>query len=326
MSKISIVIPCYSSSATLPFVAQRIRETMEGTDYELILVNDYSPDNTFQVIQTLAKDDSRIIGINLARNFGQHSAIFAGLHHASGEEIVCLDDDGQTPPEGIPKLLEAIRGDYDVAYARYQGKCHSRFRNLGSAINSLMAEKLIGKPRDLFLSSFFAMRRYILKEILKYDGPFVYLQGLVLRTTGNICNVDIEHQERLAGKSGYSLKTLLKLWLNGFTAFSIKPLHLADLVGLIIAIIGFIYMLYTVIRYFIKPGPAIGWNSLMAVLLMLGGSIMLMLGMVGEYIGRVYISLNRSPQFVVREIVRQEEEAKNYIKCHGDMGAHGENS
>lgn len=311
MSKISIVIPCYRSSATLPLVTQRIQETMKDTDYELILVNDHSPDDTYRVIQKLARENPKVIGIDLARNFGQHSAIFAGLHYASGEEIICLDDDGQTPPEEIPKLLEAIRGDYDVAYARYQEKHHSWFRNLGSRVNSLMAEKLIGKPKKLFLSSFFAMRRYISEEILRYDNPFVYLQGLILRTTGNICNVDIEHHERLNGQSGYSVKTLLKLWLNGFTAFSVKPLRLADLFGAIIAGIGFIYMLYTVIGYFIQPGPAVGWNSLMAVLLILGGSIMLMLGMIGEYIGRVYISLNKAPQFVVREVIRQKEEVEN---------------
>lgn len=311
MSKISIVIPCYRSADTLPIVAARIRETLKDADYELILVNDHSPDRTFDVVRTLAKEDPRVIGIDLARNFGQHSAIFAGLHYASGEEIVCLDDDGQTPPEGIPKLLEAIRGKYDVAYARYQEKHHSPFRNLGSKVNSLMAEKLIGKPKDLFLSSFFAMRRYILDEILKYDNPFVYLQGLVLRTTGNICNVDIEHHERLTGQSGYSIKSLLKLWLNGFTAFSVKPLRLADLFGVIVAGSGFIYLIYTVIRYFINPGPTVGWNSLMAVLLMLGGSIMLMLGMMGEYVGRVYISLNRAPQFVIREITGQKDDTKN---------------
>lgn len=311
MSKISIVIPCYRSADTLPLVAARIRETLKDADYELILVNDHSPDRTFDVVRTLAKEDPRVIGIDLARNFGQHSAIFAGLHYASGEEIVCLDDDGQTPPEGIPKLLEAIRGKYDVAYARYQEKHHSPFRNLGSKVNSLMAEKLIGKPKDLFLSSFFAMRRYILDEILKYDNPFVYLQGLVLRTTGNICNVDIEHHERLTGQSGYSIKSLLKLWLNGFTAFSVKPLRLADLFGVIVAGSGFIYLIYTVIRYFINPGPTVGWNSLMAVLLMLGGSIMLMLGMMGEYVGRVYISLNRAPQFVIREITGQKDDTKN---------------
>lgn len=305
MSKISIVIPCYRSSTTLPLVAQRIRKTMKGTDYELILVNDCSPDNTYEVIGRLAKEDPNVIGIDLSRNFGQHSAIFAGLHYASGEEIVCLDDDGQTPPEAIPKLLEALSGGYDVAYARYQDKHHSGFRNFGSRLNSLMAEKLIGKPKQLFLSSFFAMKRYVLTEILKYENPFVYLQGLVLRTTNHICNVDIEHQNRLAGQSGYSLGKLLKLWLNGFTAFSIKPLRIADLCGGIVAGIGFIYLIYTVIRYFIQPGPTVGWNSLMAVLLMLGGSIMLMLGMIGEYLGRVYISINKAPQFVIRSDTQQ---------------------
>lgn len=309
MSKVSIIIPCYCSANTLPLIARQIKAVMAEESYELILVNDCSPDNTYEVICSLAKEDPNVLGIDLARNFGQHSAIFAGLHYASGEEIVCLDDDGQTPPEGIPKMLEAIRGEYDVAYARYQNKHHSPFRNFGSWLNSLMAEKLIGKPKELFLSSFFAMKRYILTEILKYENPFVYLQGLVLRTTNHICNVDIEHRERISGQSGYSMGKLIKLWLNGFTAFSIKPLRVADLLGSIVAGGGFIYLIYTVIWYFIKPGPTVGWNSLMAVLLMLGGSIMLMLGMVGEYLGRVYISINRAPQFVVRRNTQQVDQA-----------------
>lgn len=308
MKKISIIIPCYCSAKSIHDVAERIAAVLTGQVYELILVNDASPDNTFEVITGLARKDNRIIGINLARNFGQHSAIFAGFHYATGDEIVCMDDDGQTPPEGIPALLKAIQGEADVAYARYGQKRHSLFRNFGSKVNDFMACKLIEKPKDLFLSSFFAMKRYVMDEVLRYENPFVYLPGLVLRSTNRLCNVDIEHHAREYGRSGYTFGKLFKLWLNGFTAFSIKPLRVADLLGCFVAGWGFIYLIYTIVMYFHHPGTVEGWNSLMAVLLILGGSIMLMLGMIGEYLGRVYISLNSAPQYVVRDVVRNNEE------------------
>lgn len=308
MKKISIIIPCYCSAESIHDVAERIAAVLTGQVYELILVNDASPDNTFEVITDLARKDNRIIGINLARNFGQHSAIFAGFHYATGDEIVCMDDDGQTPPEGIPALLKAIQGEADVAYARYGQKQHSLFRNFGSKVNDFMACKLIEKPKDLFLSSFFAMKRYVMEEVLRYENPFVYLPGLVLRSTNRLCNVDIEHHAREHGRSGYTFGKLFKLWLNGFTAFSIKPLRVADLLGCFVAGWGFIYLIYTIVMYFHHPGTVEGWHSLMAVLLILGGSIMLMLGMIGEYLGRVYISLNSAPQYVVRDVVRNNEE------------------
>lgn len=301
---VSIIIPCYCSEKMLPDVTARIACSM-AESYELILVNDSSPDGTFGVITELAKKDPHIIGIDLARNFGQHSAIFAGFHYAAGDEIVCLDDDGQTPPEAIPALLEAVRAGADVAYAKYANKKHSRFRNFGSRVNDWMADQLLGKPGELYLSSFFAMRRYVMEEILKYENPFVYLPGLILRTTKHICNVDVEHHERETGTSGYTFGKLIKLWLNGFTAFSVKPLRLADILGCVVAGIGFLYLLYTLVMYAIRPNSVVGWHSLMAVLLILGGSIMLMLGVMGEYVGRVYISLNRSPQFVTRNVIRK---------------------
>lgn len=314
MNKVSIVIPCYRSALSLPDVVRDITNVMCGQNYEIILVNDCSPDDTFQVIQSLVKENSHIIGISLAKNFGQHSAIFAGLHYASGDEIVCMDDDGQTPASFIPKLLQAIRDGADVAYARYEHKQHSWFRNLGSKINDLMAQKLIGKPKNLFLSSFFSMKRYIMIELLRYENPFVYLPGLVLRSSSHLCNVDVDHHERISGGSGYTLGRLFNLWMNGFTAFSIKPLRLADLFGALVAVGGFLYLIYTIVMYFICPSDVEGWNSLMAVLLILGGSIMLMLGMIGEYLGRVYISLNDAPQYVIRDMVKNGEGAdyENY--------------
>lgn len=314
MSKVSIVVPCYYSAECLPTVVSQISKAMIGEDYELILVNDGSTDNTFSIIHHLAEQMQNLIGVDLSRNFGQHSAIFAGLCYASGDEIVCMDDDGQTPPSAIPKLLSGLRQGQDVVYARYSNKQHSKLRNFGSAINDLMARKLIGKPKGLFLSSFFAMKRYIMLEILRYKNPFVYLPGLILRSTSYICNVDVDHQKRTRGESGYTLKKLFMLWLNGFTAFSVKPLRVADFLGVVVAGMGFLYLIYTVVMYFFRSENLLGWSSLMAVSLMVGGSIMLMLGMIGEYLGRAYISLNGTPQFVVRQIISCEKDRKDAVE------------
>ena len=307
--RVSFVIPCYCSEHTIEQVVSEIEIAMaQKSDYEIILVNDCSPDNTFQVIEKLCREHENITGVNLAKNFGQHSALMAGFHYVSGDIVVCMDDDGQTPPSEVHKLLEVLEDDeIDVVYAEYSHKKHSIFRNMGSMINSKMAQYLIGKPKDLYVSSYFAARRFIIDEIISYKNPYPYVIGLVLRTTKNIANVEVEHRERQEGSSGYTMKKLLALWFNGFTAFSVKPLRVATVVGMAFSLVGFLYLIYTIINKFLNPAVPLGWSSTMAVLLVVGGCILFMLGLIGEYIGRIYISLNNSPQFVVKKIVRKEE-------------------
>ena len=310
--KISFVIPCYRSEHTIEHVVSKINETMEGKyDFEIILVNDCSPDGTFKTIEKLCGMYKNITGISLARNFGQHSALMAGFHYVSGDIVVCLDDDGQTPPEEVHKLLGALENeDTDVGYAEYEHKKHSLFRNLGSRVNAKMAEYLIGKPKDLYVSSYFAARRFIIDEIISYQNPYPYVIGLVLRSTKNIVNVRVDHREREEGTSGYTMKKLLSLWFNGFTAFSVKPLRVATIVGMLFAAAGFLYLVYTLVNRFINPNVPIGWSSMMAVLLVVGGCILFMLGLIGEYIGRIYISLNNSPQFVIKKVTGGKDEQK----------------
>lgn len=293
-------------------VVSKINETMEGKyDFEIILVNDCSPDGTFKTIEKLCGMYKNITGISLARNFGQHSALMAGFHYVSGDIVVCLDDDGQTPPEEVHKLLGALENeDTDVVYAEYEHKKHSLFRNLGSRVNAKMAEYLIGKPKDLYVSSYFAARRFIIDEIISYQNPYPYVIGLVLRSTKNIVNVRVDHREREEGTSGYTMKKLLSLWFNGFTAFSVKPLRVATVVGMLFAAAGFLYLVYTLVNRFINPNVPIGWSSMMAVLLVVGGCILFMLGLIGEYIGRIYISLNNSPQFVIKKVTGGKDEQK----------------
>lgn len=309
--KISFVIPCYRSSKTLPGVIEEINDVFKihpAFDYEVILVNDCSPDDTFQVITELCNKQNNITGINLAKNFGQHAALMAGFHYMTGDILVCLDDDGQTPTDEVFTLIEALETGADVVYAKYEHKMHSGFRNWGSHINELMTRVMLGKPKGLYVSSYFAAKKFVVDEMLRYEYAYPYVIGLVLRTTKNIVNVNVKHRERELGESGYTLGKLLNLWMNGFTAFSVKPLRIATGVGCGCAAIGFLYGIYTIIKkiLFNPPGLTLGFSALMSVLVFMGGMLMLMLGLVGEYIGRMYISINQSPQFVIREIVGEE--------------------
>lgn len=309
MKKISYVIPCYRSEKTLPNVVAEINSTMQGMpeyEYEIILVNDCSPDDTFEVIKKLSSEDVHVIGINLAKNFGQHAALMAGYAQCSGDIVISLDDDGQTPADEANKLISEIEAGRDVVYARYENKKHSGFRNFGSKVNERMTRVMLGKPKELYISSYFAARRFIVDEMLKYKNSYPYVIGLVLRSTKNISNVDVTHREREVGTSGYTLSKLLGLWMNGFTAFSIKPLRIATVSGAIFAFIAFLYGIYSIIKKFVRPDVPIGYSALICAIVFMGGMTMLMLGLVGEYIGRSYMAMNDSPQYVVREIVGQE--------------------
>ena len=309
MKKVSFVIPCYCSAQTISFVVQEINRTISMRDkylHEIILVNDASPDSTFEEIKKLCVRDPNIIGLDLARNFGQHSALMAGMNIASGDIIVCMDDDGQTPADEVWSLIDKIEEGYDVVYARYAQKKHSLFRNYGSHINSLMTEKLLNKPKSLYISSYFASRRFVVDEIIKYKNAYPYVIGLVLRTTNKICNVNVHHRERLLGSSGYSMRKLLVLWFNGFTAFSVKPLRIATYGGILTALLGFLYAIYTIINKICNPNVPLGWSSTMSVILLIGGVMLVVMGMMGEYIGRTYLCINNAPQFVIREVLNCE--------------------
>lgn len=306
MSKISFVIPCYRSELTLRGVVAEIRDTMQGIpryQYDIFLVNDCSPDNTFEVISALCREYDNITGINLAKNFGQHAALMAGLRQSDGDLVVCLDDDGQTPAEEVGKLIEGIEQGSDVVYASYENKMHSVFRNFGTWVNDVMTRVMLGKPKELHLTSYFAAKRFVVDSMLAYENSYPYIIGLVLRATKNITNVPVNHRSREIGTSGYTMKKLLGLWFNGFTAFSILPLRIATVTGVIFAGAGFLYGIYTVIKKMINPAVPLGFSSLMAAVVFIGGMLMIMLGLIGEYIGRIYISINNSPQYVVKEVV-----------------------
>ena len=309
MTKVSFVIPCYRSEHTVAAVAAEIDNTMAALpqyDWELVLVNDCSPDGTFGVLRGLAEKDARITAVDLAKNFGQHAALMCGLRHAAGDCVVCLDDDGQTPADEVGKLLEKLQEGFDVVYASYAQKRESGFRRFGSEVNRRMTEIMLSKPRELELTSYFAARRFLVDEMLRYEHCYPYVMGLVLRSTKNICNVPVEHRARESGSSGYTLGKLLGLWMNGFTSFSVKPLRIATYSGALIALRGFVYALVAVIRYFTVHLAPQGWTTTTVLLLIVGGFILIMLGLVGEYVGRVFMCVNATPQYVEREVVKKK--------------------
>ena len=308
MRKLSFVIPCYGSENTISSVINDIVNTVKKEDdYEIICVNDCSKDNVYSVLCGIAKKNNKVKVINLSKNSGQHNALMCGFRHVSGDIIICLDDDGQTDPKQCYKLIDALNDEVDMAIAKYPSKHHSLFRNFGSLINKKMSEWLCDFPKDIASTSYSASKRFVIDEVTKYTQPFTFLGGIFVRTTKNMINVDIEHKDRLSGESGYTFKSLLSLWFNGFTAFSVKPLRIASFLGIITAFIGFIYGIYLIIMKIVEPTRLLGYSSLMCVMLFLGGMIMTILGLMGEYLGRIYICLNNSPQYVIKNKINFDE-------------------
>lgn len=305
--QVSFVIPCYRSENTVTAVVEEIEKTMLASparSYEIILVNDGSPDGVWDVIQKQCEADGRICGVNLAKNFGQHCALMAGYRQARGEYIVSLDDDGQTPVNQVFSLLQALDEGFDVAFASFEERHRNLLRRWGSNFAQRMTHYMLDVREDFPKgSSFFAMKRFIRDEIIRYEHPYPYIAGLVFRATRNVKMVPMHSRERLSGASGYSLKGLVSLWMNGFTAFSVKPLEFGAVLGFIIALSGFLFALVTIIRKLINPAIPAGWSSVISAIFLIGGVIMIMLGLIGEYIGRIYICLNKSPQYVVKETV-----------------------
>lgn len=314
MEKLSFVIPVFNSYHTIGKVVDEIEKTVLNLDtkyeFEVILVNDNSKDNTLDKCKEICASKPYVKLISFAKNFGQHNALMAGFRHVTGDLIVCLDDDMQTPPDQVSKLIGKLNQGYDVVFGKYATKKHSSFRNLGSKINLLMATWLINLPQDIEMTSFFIVRRYIVDEIIRYDNPYPYIGGLIVRATRNLGNVQIEHKEREIGKSNYSLKKLISLWLNSFTNFSVKPLRIASLMGAIFSLTGFIIMILLIIRRIINPNIPMGWTSTMVITMFFGGIQLLCLGLVGEYVGRIYLSINKAPQYVVKEKYNISEDSK----------------
>ena len=302
---LTIVVPLYNSEATLDRLITDLSALNVNGGHELVLVNDGSRDKTIAVCERLMRTATvPITLVKLSRNFGEHHAVMAGLHHANGEFIVTMDDDLQNPPSEVMKLVNHAReGGHEVVYSFYEDKQHEGWRNLGSWLTNRMADFLLDKPKGLYLSSFRCMSAFVAREICRYEGPFAYVDGLILQVTQSIGRVLVEHAARESGRSGYTLRKLVNLWLNMFVNFSVVPLHLATMLGFAMAALGFIYTI-AVIWERVTLGTPLGWSSLMAALTVFSGTQLIVLGMAGEYIGRLYLTANKRPQFVVKEVMR----------------------
>lgn len=308
--KVSIVIPVYRGEHSIgPLVDELFSSLNPLYNLEVVLINDNSPDNSEKVCESIFhKYPETVRFYSLAKNVGEHNAVMAGLNQATGDFMVIMDDDFQNPISEVIKLLEyATTHDCDVTYTYYKKKQHSLFRNLGSKLNDKVANIMLKKPADLYLSSFKALNRFIVNEIIKYELSYPYIDGLILRTTDKIGKVEVEHHKREMGKSGYTLTKLIRLWMNMFTSFSILPLRLSIVMGFIIAILGVLFGVFTVIEKLNNPHVPIGYTTTIIIVLIFAGIQLVSLGMIGEYVGRIFLSLNKKPQFTIRRSFEKEK-------------------
>lgn len=306
---ISVAIPCYRSEKTIERVVCEIRDTInaaEGYDYQIILVNDYPADNTFEVIKGLCAQDEKIIGVNLSKNFGQTAAKLAALPYVKGDALIFMDDDGQHPASGIIPLVEKLAEGYDVVYAHFKAKKHSLFKRATSKLNAKIAELNGTRRKGVNVSSFYAISRFAIDAYEGYQSPFPSMMGYLNTLVGKVTSIEMPHRPRLEGHSNYTLRRLLKLWLNGFTNFSTIPLHVIAYTGMFFAFCGFAFGLGVVITKFLRPTMAAGYASMMAVMLFMGGLVLVALGFIGEYIGRIYMTVSNLKQYSVREVINAD--------------------
>ena len=303
---LSFVIQLYYSADTLvPLVKEIEGLTIDG-GHEVVLVNDGSRDATAGLCRELLRD-ARIpmIFVNHARNYGEHNAVLTGYRHARGAYVVNLDDDGQNPPAEAVRLWQHAKHEgLDAVYGHYGQKEHSAFRNFGSWLTNRLTDWVLDKPKGFYLSSFRCVSAFVAREVATHDGPYPYIDGLILQVTQNIGALEVRHAERAAGQSGYTLRRLLRLWLSTFVNVSVMPLRLATLLGLLMAASGLLGLGFIFYLRYTNQGPDYGWGSLMGALLVFSGTHLVVLGLIGEYVGRMFLTVNRRPQSVVRSVER----------------------
>lgn len=302
--KVSVVIPVYNGAATIGPLVEGLVLILGAGPLQIVLVNDDSPDHSHEVCRGLTQRyPDNVLYLKLARNFGEHNAVMAGLRYARGDYVVIIDDDFQNPPEEVARVIQhAASGGYDVVYTRYSRKQHHWLRNLGSRFNDQVANFLLNKPRDLYLSSFKCLSRFVVEQVIQYTGPYPYLDGLVLRCTRNIGTTEVRHEPRREGHSNYTLRRLIRLWLNMFTNFSVTPLRVSTLMGLFLSGAGLLLVVIVVAEKLFRPETQMGWASTIIAIVLFSGVQLVMLGLLGEYLGRLFLSVNQTPQFVVREV------------------------
>jgi glycosyltransferase involved in cell wall biosynthesis len=303
--QLSIVVPVFNSAATIPLLMSELNAICAQANGEIVLVNDGSRDATERVARDAMRGCTVAVTlISLSRNFGEHNAVIAGLRSARGDYVVTMDDDLQNPPSEVIKLIAAARQEQrDVVYSAYLRKEHSWWRNLGSAVTNAIANYVVDKPKGLYLSSFRCMSRFVAQEIAKSRNPYPYIDGLIFQVTQNVGVVQVEHVPREQGASGYTLRKLIRLWISMLINVSVVPLRLMTFAGLITSVLGFLALIEVVLEHLTRRTPT-GWGSVMAAVLLLSGTQLLLLGILGEYVGRIYLGISEKPQSVVRGVVR----------------------
>jgi undecaprenyl-phosphate 4-deoxy-4-formamido-L-arabinose transferase len=298
---LSIVVPLYNSVSTLPMLIRELGAIPVEGGSEIVLVNDGSRDATEATALELIKGcPVPAKFISLSRNFGEHNAVLAGLRASTGQFVITMDDDLQNPPSEVPKLLHTAQSEKrDVVYTAYDEKKHSAWRNFGSWFTNFLANWSIDKPKGLYLSSFRCMSRLVVDEVGKSANPYPYIDALIFQVTQNVGVVRVRHDERPSGESGYTMRALLRLWMSMLINASVMPLRIATLIGIAVSAVGFFSVVGVLINHYIREEP-LGWGSLMAALLIFSGTQLLLLGIVGEYIGRIYLRVSEKPQSVVR--------------------------
>ena len=309
----SVVIPCYKSSESIRMVVESTAEELTRlgrVPFEFVLVDDCSPDEgkTLAAIKSLNEDYPYVKAIGLAKNSGQHNATMAALNYAEGDAIIAMDDDMQTHPSQLHLLFEAFDEGHDIVYGYYADKKHSSFRNFGSWVNYISVRKLIGKPKDLKTSSFWIIKKFVRDYVIQYKSQYTHMQGLFLRTTKDIACVPVKHFDRVYGQSGYTFKSLLSLWSN-ILGFSIVPLRMARNLGIFLSLAGLIGAIVVFVHKLLVPATAVGWASVMVSIWFFSGVIMIFLGLIGEYIGRMFLGQGNYPQYVVKEMHEKKEKA-----------------
>jgi glycosyltransferase involved in cell wall biosynthesis len=301
---LSIVVPLYNAAATLPALHQEISALNVPGGHELIIVNDGSRDETEAIALKLTRESQLpMTFLSLSRNFGEHNAVLAGLRAVSGRYVVTMDDDLQNPPSEALKLLAVAEAEKrDVVFAIYDHKEHVWWRNLGSWLTNVIADFVVDKPRKLYLCSFRCLSRFVADEVAKSRTPYPYIDGLIFQVTQNAGTVRVRHVERTQGSSGYNVRKLIRLWLSMLVNVSVVPLRLMTFAGLITSALGFLAMIEVVLERLLHKVPT-GWSSLMAAMLLLSGTQLLLLGILGEYVGRIYLGISDKPQSVIRERV-----------------------
>ena len=301
---LSIVVPLYNAAATLPALHREISALEVPGGHELIIVNDGSRDETESVALKLTRESRLPMKfLSLSRNFGEHNAVLAGLRAVSGRYVVIMDDDLQNPPTEALKLLAVAEAEKrDVVFGVYDRKEHAWWRNAGSRLTNLIADFVVEKPRKLYLCSFKCISRFVVDEVAKSRTPYPYIDGLIFQVTQNVGTVQVRHVERTQGSSGYNLRKLVRLWISMLVNVSVLPLRLMTLAGMITSALGFLAVIEVVFEHLLHKTPT-GWSSLMAAILLLSGAQLLLLGILGEYVGRIYLGISDKPQSVVRETV-----------------------